>query len=439
MPGAATPRQVIIGAVRAPCCVHRAVRARRLLVRVVCRQVTVVYAVVAIVSPLLGTYLDFTPHRKAAWTCLWLTGVVFTVGMAVLSNRFVWVVGLLLACLTQVNQPDARRARSLCQRRRVATAASRLECAPPRPNVVLPLRCSLRAHFQPPSPLPPSPLPPSPLPPSPLRPLPLPLSSRRLHLLAFSSSSVGGALWRGLAPYAQLVTELVTIPRAAYLTLVASDDATRLQLGGMRQVLSFASQLLFVLVMVVIAAGIRARTEPATLPPPPLPPPPPPPPPPLPPLLPRPRLPALRRPRPCTCLHPVAPAGLAGARFVGILAALIAALWYGVFMPISLSRLPAVGASRGWPKGRVCAAESSNPALVDRLGLAPGTTSRDLSHVPAAAVLCGGSGASSHSHSASSLLSTSTIPTPCGGAALQTYDRRPLLCPANAPFDLPLI
>ena len=296
MPGAATPRQVIIGAVRAPCCVHRAVRARRLLVRVVCRQVTVVYAVVAIVSPLLGTYLDFTPHRKAAWTCLWLTGVVFTTGMAVLSNRFVWVVGLLLACLTQVNQPDARRARSLCQRRRVATAASRLECAPPRPNVVLPLRCSLRAHFQPPSPLPPSPLPPSPLPPSPLRPLPLPLSSRRLHLLAFSSSSVGGALWRGLAPYAQLVTELVTIPRAAYLTLVASDDATRLQLGGMRQVLSFASQLLFVLVMVVIAAGIRARTEPATLPPPPLPPPPPPPPPPLPPLLPRPRLPTLNLP-----------------------------------------------------------------------------------------------------------------------------------------------
>ena len=51
----------------------------------------------------------------------------------------------------------------------------------------------------------------------------------------------------------QLSTELATVPRSAYLVEIAKDDSTRVQLGSLRQGMSFVSQLIYVIIMTGIS------------------------------------------------------------------------------------------------------------------------------------------------------------------------------------------
>jgi hypothetical protein len=62
----------------------------------------------------------------------------------------------------------------------------------------------------------------------------------------------------------QLFTELVTVPRASYLPDIAFDDSTRKRLGGSRQAANVGAQLIFVAIMLVIIAFLERAALGAT-------------------------------------------------------------------------------------------------------------------------------------------------------------------------------
>lgn len=154
-------------------------------------QINIAYATVSLISPLLGVWLDHTPHRLATWRYLWLAGVATTLCMAILWTSYVWVGGLIFAFFTQC------------------------------------------------------------------------------------------------------LTELVTVPRMAYLVEIARDDATRVKLGSIRQSLSFLSQLCYVILLVVVSLVVPLFLD----------------------------------------------EGAASNTIVGAIAAALCAIWYLAMMPIALSRM----------------------------------------------------------------------------------------------------
>lgn len=54
---------------------------------------TIVALIVAITSPVVGTFLDFSTNRKSIWMVMWVVNTVAIAGMAVLGHDYLWVVG----------------------------------------------------------------------------------------------------------------------------------------------------------------------------------------------------------------------------------------------------------------------------------------------------------------------------------------------------------
>lgn len=59
--------------------------------------------ILAISMPLLGTYMDYTPHRKWQWSFWTVIDVIGSVLMAIMGPNYVWIVALVFATITHVS------------------------------------------------------------------------------------------------------------------------------------------------------------------------------------------------------------------------------------------------------------------------------------------------------------------------------------------------